>query len=204
MKHRATSPLLLLLTATSVLLGTAKDAAPILHHEDLPLIAAPGFTGPLDATFHVAKGKWAAADGVLTVLDLPEEKHIPVLHHQIGLSDAVIELEFFLEGPGSLLVGCDSDKHIGRVVVNGTGLSIAEDSEKPSHTLAKLPLAVKSGEWHHLRVEWKGETMAANLDGHELTASHPFLGTAKKRSWIAAGKVVKIRQLRIEGRKVGE
>ena len=112
-----------------------------------------------------------------------------------------IEVEFRLDGPGSFLVGCDSDKHVGRVVVNAAGLSIAEDSVKPSHTIAKLPFVVKPGEWHHLRVEWKGDQMAANLDGHELKAQHPFLTTAKARSWLAAGKVVQVRNLTIRGEK---
>lgn len=178
---------------------TAKSAKPLLHDRELPLLASPDFKGPLDESFSVAKGKWTPGDGVLEVLDLPDEKHIPVLHHKVGLSDAVIEVEFKLEGPGSFLVGCDSDKHVGRVVVNPAGLSIAEDSVKPSHTIASLPLKVTPGKWHHLRVEWKGDEMAANLDGNELKAQHPFLATKKGRSWLAAGKVVQVRNLTIRG-----
>lgn len=180
---------------------TAKSAKPLLHDQELPLLASPDFEGALDDSFSVSKGKWTPADGVLNVLDLHDEKHIPVLHHKVGLSDAVIEVEFKLEGPGSFLVGCDSDKHVGRVVVNAKGLSIAEDSVKPSHTIATLPLTVKPGEWHHLRVEWKGDEMAANLDGKELKAKHPFLATKKARSWLAAGKVVQVRNLTIRGLK---
>ena len=174
---------------------------PMLHDHELPLLASPDFIKPLADSFSIAKGRWTPENGVLTVLDLPEEKHIPVLHHKVGLASATIEVEFRFDGPGSFLVGCDSDKHVGRVVVNAAGLSIAEDSVKPSHTIAKLPLQVKPGEWHHLRVEWKGEEMAATLDGHELKAQHPFLGTAKARSWLAAGKVVEVRNLTIRGEK---
>ncbi|MFA6542950.1 MAG: hypothetical protein WCS99_00895 [Limisphaerales bacterium] len=173
----------------------------LLHDVPLPLLAAPSFTAPLDASFSVAKGRWTPLDGVLGVLDLPEEKHIPVLHHKVGLADAVIEVEFLLDGPGSFLVGCDSDKHVGRVVVTTTGLSIAEDSVKPSHTIANLPVSVKTGEWHHLRVEWKADQMAASLDGHELRAKHSFLATPKSRSWLAAGKSVKVRNLKISGQR---
>ena len=71
----------------------------------------------------------------------------------------------------------------------------------PSHTIAKLPVPVKPGEWHHLRVEWKADQMAANLDGKELRAQHAFLATPKSRSWLAAGKSVKVRNLRISGDK---
>lgn len=177
----------------------AGEAKPLLHDHDLPLLAAPDFTGPLDASFSAAKGKWTPEGGELHVLDLPEEKHIPVLHHKVGLASAVIEVEFLLEGPGTFIVGCDAAKHVGRVVINAAGLSIAEDSVKPSHTIEKLPLAVKPNVWHKLRVEWKGDQMAARLDGKELQGSHSFLATAKSRSWIAAGKSVRIRNLVIRG-----
>ncbi|GDY18890.1 hypothetical protein LBMAG56_02350 [Verrucomicrobiota bacterium] len=185
----------------AVAIGRAQEAKLLLHERPLPAIAAPDFKGPLDASFSVAKGKWTPQDGVLRVLDLPEEKHIPVLHHNVGLAAAVIEVEFLIEGPGSFLVGCDADKHVGRVVVTPTALGIAEDSVKPSHTIARLPLPVKPGEWHRLRVEWKGDQMAANLDGHELRAQHAFLATPKARSWLAAGKSVQVRNLKISGEK---
>ncbi|MCB1232136.1 MAG: hypothetical protein KDN19_17855 [Verrucomicrobiae bacterium] len=190
--------------AASAIFARADDAAkPLLNNHDLPLLAAPSFDEPLDDSFSVAKGKWTPEDGVLNVLDLPEQKHIPVLHHKVGLASAVIEVEFLIEGSGSFLVGCDSDKHVGRVVVNAAGLSIAEDSVKPSHTLAKAALKVTPNEWHHLRVEWKGDQMAANLDGLELLAEHEYLATPKSRSWLAAGKSVKVRNLRISGEKTG-
>jgi hypothetical protein len=177
----------------------AGDAKPLLHEHALPMLAAPDFKGPLDASFSIAKGRWTPEGGVLSVLDLPEEKHIPVLHHKVGLASATIEVEFLIEGPGSFLVGCDSDKHVGRVVINAAGLSIAEDSVKPSHTIARLPMVVKPNEWHKLRVEWKGAQMAASLDGQELRAQHSFLATPKARSWLAAGKSVKVRNLKISG-----
>lgn len=177
----------------------AEDAKSLLHDHTLPVLATPDFKGPLDATFSIAKGKWTPEDGVLSVLDLPEQKHIPVLHHKVGLASATIEVEFLIEGPGSFLVGCDSDKHVGRVVVVGGALSIAEDSVKPSHTIAKLPMTVKPNEWHKLRVEWQGDQMAANLDGQELKAQHAFLATPKRQSWLAAGKSVKVRNLKISG-----
>ena len=197
MKTRSSLFALILLATTAF----ADEAKPQLNASALPLLAAPDFKTPLDASFSVAKGKWTPESGVLSVLDLPEQKHIPVLHHKVGLATASIDVEFMIEKAGSFLVGCDSDKHVGRVVVNGAGLSIAEDSTKPSHTIASLPMKVKADEWHHLRVEWKGDEMAANLDGKELKAEHPFLATAKARSWLAAGPSVKVRNLKISGEK---
>ena len=190
--------LLFILSALAVS-AFAEDAKPLLHDHALPVLTTPDFKGPLDASFSVAKGKWTPQDGVLSVLDLPEQKHIPVLHHKVGLASATIEVEFLIEGPGSFLVGCDSSKHVGRVVVGAAGLSIAEDSVAPSHTIAKLPMKVKPNEWHKLRVEWQGDQMAANLDGQELKAQHPYFATPKARSWLAAGKSVKVRNLKISG-----
>jgi hypothetical protein len=193
-----------LLTAMAgMVLCTSAWAQPtksLLQERELPVVAAPSFSEPLAAPFNAAKGKWTPKDGVLSVLNIPAEKHIPVLHHKMGLTDAVIECEFRFDGPGSFLVGCDSDKHVGRVVINATGMSIAEDSVKPSHTIAKVQTPVKQREWHHLRVEWKGDQMAARLDGKELRAQHAFLATPKARSWLAANQTVKVRNLTIRGR----
>ena len=171
----------------------------LLHERALPVVASPSFSEPLAAPFSAVKGKWTPKDGVLSVLDIPAEKHIPVLHHKVGLAEAVIECEFRFDGPGSFLVGCDSDKHVGRVVINATGMSIAEDSAKPSHTIAKVQIPVKQGLWHHLRVEWKDDRMAARLDEQELRAQHAFLATPKARSWLAANPTVKVRNLTIRG-----
>ncbi len=193
------SKLLAILSLTAAATVFAQADKPLLHDHALPVVATPSFAEPLAAPFSTAKGKWVPKDGVLSIVEIAEEKHIPVLHHKVGLKDAVIECEFRFDGPGSFLVGCDSDKHVGRVVINATGMSIAEDSVKPSHTIAKLALPVKPGEWHRLRVEWKGDQMAARLDGKELRAQHAFLATPKGRSWLAAGKTVKVRNLKISG-----
>ena len=198
---KTTCVLAVLLGLTFASSAFAQNSKPLLHEHELPLIVAPSFKEPLDASFSIAKGKWTPRDGVLTVLDLPEQKHIPVLHHKVGLAAAVIEVEFLLDGPGTFLVGCDAKKHVGRVVVNAAGLSIAEDSVKPSHTLARLRLPVKPGVWHRLRVEWQGDHMAARLDGRELRAQHAYFATPKSRSWLAAGKSVKVRNLKISGEK---
>lgn len=177
----------------------AQTDKPLLHEREVPVVAEPSFRMPLAEPFVASKGKWVPEAGELRIVDIPEEKHIPVLHHRVGLASATIECEFRLGGTGSFLVGCDGEKHIGRVVVNVSGLSIAEDSVKPSRTLAKLPMAVKPGIWHNLRVEWRGDQMAARLDGKELRAQHAYLATTKLRSWLAANETVRVRKLKIRG-----
>jgi hypothetical protein len=179
--------------------STQADIPPLLHEKPLPRVASPSFKEPLDSSWSVSKGTWTAEEGLLRFTEIPEEKHVPVLHHKVGLSSAVIELDFKQAQPGAFYVGCDSEKHIGRVVVLGSQVIIAEDSQKPSHTIATLPYAAKAGEWHHLRVEWKGDQMAAVIDGQELRAQHPFLATTKVRSWLAGSKTAEIKNLTIHG-----
>ena len=180
------------------------DAKLLLHDHALPVLSKPTFTEPLDFSWSVAKGKWTPHDGVVDVLDVAEEKHIPVLHHKVGLASATVDVEFMIDGEGSFLVGCDGAGHVGRVVVNGKSLSIAEDSVKPSHTISKVDMTVKPGEWHRLHVEWRGDRMAARLDGNEVRAQHKFLATTKQRSWLAAGKSVHVRNLTVSGERAAK
>jgi len=183
-------------------LAFGADLKPMLNDQPLPSITAPTFKEPLGAEWAQAKGKWTPDNGVLHMVEIPEDKHVPVLHHKIGLSAAVIELDFRQNAPGGFLVGCDNTKHVARVVVTPTALSIAEDSVAPSHTIATTKVTAKQGEWHHLRVEWKGDEMAANLDGVELKAKHPFIATEKARSWLAGTKSADVKNLTINGTKI--
>ncbi len=192
---RSLLPLLL----TSLVFGA--DLKPLLNDKPLPAVAAPTLKEPLSAEWSQAKGKWTPDNGVLHMVEIPEDKHVPVLHHKVGLSAAVIELDFKQDAAGAFYVGCDSDKHVGRVVVLGGSVVIQEDSAKASHTVASLKYNAKVGEWHHLRVEWRDDQMACNIDGQELKAQHAYFATAKKRSWLAGSKTADVKNLTINGEK---
>lgn len=181
----------------------AADTKPLLEGNGaLTEIAAPDFNAPLDSNWNIAKGTWVPTNGVLTAAELPADKHVAVLHHKVGLAAAVIEFEFRLNGSPSIIIGCDGKGHVGRVSISAAAMSIAEDSVKPSHVIATLKTPTATGEWHRVHIEWKGDQMAANLDGHELRAQHAFLATPKVRSWIAVGKSnAQIRNLKICGTK---
>lgn len=195
----------IVLLAICILPFTALHAADelkrLLNDKPLPAIAAPSFKEALDETWSVAKGTWTPENGELKAVELPAEKHVAVLHHKVGLSSSVIDCEFRMDAPGTFYIGCDSTRHVGRVVIGPEFMLIAEDSAKTSNTLAKVTLHVKVGEWHRLRVEWKADQMSAILDGQELRAQHAYLATPKARSWIAVGKAATIRNLTICGEK---
>lgn len=174
--------------------------------EELPVLAAPDFKSPLDSAWKIAHGTYEPKDGVLVCAEKAENKHVAVLWHQVGWNTGVIECEFRLDGSKVFILGCDGNtaaglKHVGRFVVTPKQISIAEDSVKPSHTLAKLPADLKSGVWHKLRLEWKGDQIAIQLDELALQARHTFLATPKTRSWIAVGgQTASIRALKISGK----
>jgi hypothetical protein len=177
----------------------AEEGKAILHERELPAVTSPGFKEPLDATWSIAKGTWTPDNGILKAVELPDEKHVAVLHHKVGLESATIDCEFKMDGPDVFIIGCDGVQHVGRVVVTSGGLSIAEDFVKPSHTIATLKFPVKEGEWHRLHVEWQGDEMAARLDGQELRAKNPYLVSPKAQSWLAVAKTASVRALSIRG-----
>jgi hypothetical protein len=181
------------------------ESKPLLNEKPLPSIATPTFKEALGAEWSQAKGKWTPDNGVLHMVEVTEDKHVPVLHHKVGLTAAVIELDFKQDAAGAFYVGCDSDRHIGRVVVLGGTVVIQEDSAKTSHTVASLKYSAKVGEWHHLRVEWKDDRMAFAIDDQApVSAQHPHFATAKKRSWLAGSKTADVKNLAINGEKTAE
>ncbi|HSU67311.1 MAG TPA: hypothetical protein VLJ39_10595 [Tepidisphaeraceae bacterium] len=195
--------LALLVSITSIALAEPSGSQP--KNAELPLIAAPTFKEPLDASFSVAKGSWVPADGILTGAEVPADKHVAVLHHNVGLKTAVVECEFKLDGSPAFLVGCNGKGHIGRVVIKPTGVDIAEDSAKTSHVIASLKMPVAPGEWHKLRVEWTADQMSATLDGKSVEAKNDYLARPKAQTWFAVPKTkTEIRNLTIRGEKTDE
>jgi hypothetical protein len=186
-----------LLTSALFLVGCA--SGPLLVEAEPPVIVAPDLKSAFAEPWKIPHGEWKPDNGVLRMTEIPARKHVPVLQHWVGLKTAVIELEFRQDVPTTFYIGCDGEKHVGRVVITPKEIHIAEDSVKPSHILARLPLDPVKGVWRHVRVEWKGDRMAVRIDGQELQASHPFLASTKTRSWIAGSKAAEVRNLVIKG-----
>ena len=174
----------------------------MLLRSSAKVISQPDLKGPLGSEWSTGKGRWEPGSGLLKVTDLPEEHHIPVLHLATGPVPLVWECQFRFNSGKAFLVGCDGQKHVGRVVIGPKVFKICEDStevkgKSPSHTLTEAAVGLQSGDWHTLRVESRGEQMAARLDGVELLAEHAYLGSQKVRWWFAAGDSVEIRNVRV-------
>jgi hypothetical protein len=194
--------LLSALTLLSPLILSSHAGDGLLLQASSKVISQPDLKQPLGAEWSTGKGKWELVDGMIRVTDLPEEHHIPVLHLATGPASLIWECEFRFNAGKSFLVGCDAQKHVGRVVIGPKNFKICEDSTEvkgktPSHTLSETAVDLKAEEWHTLRVEAVGDRMAARLDGVELRAEHAYLATPKVRWWFAAADSTQIRKVRI-------
>jgi hypothetical protein len=180
----------------------AEDAKPLLNQPG-KVIAEPSFKEPVAAPWSVGKGTWTPENGVITAADVPEEKHIPVLHIATGPTPLIWECEFKFNAGKSFLVGCDgASHHCGRVVIGPKSFKVCEDSTEvkgkvPSHTLSETAVDLKSDDWHKVRVEFANDELAASLDGTELIGQDPHLTMPKVRWWFAAASGVQIRNVHI-------
>jgi hypothetical protein len=66
-----------------------------------------------------------------------------------------------------------------------------------NQALAQQVIALKPGEWEHLRVEYAGDKMAAWLNQTALEGENAFLATPKSAWFFAATDGVKVRKIRI-------
>lgn len=172
---------------------------------DLPVVAQPDLKAPLPAEWSVRHGTWEVKDGEMRVAELPENKHAAVLWHQVPLQSGAVECEFQFDGAKTLILGCDGDRHIGRVVILPKFLRILDDSTEvkgktPSTKLAEASLDLKPGQWYKLTYSWSGNEMTAKLGDASISASNPNLGKKKSRWWFAVGgAAVKIRNIKVSG-----
>ena len=191
--------------ALALLLTTpafAQEAKPTLVQPG-KLIAAPDLKGPLPEEWAVQKGTWDIKDGEVTVSDIPEQHHGPVLWHKVSLASAIVECEFKFDGAGGFILGSDSNKHIGRLSINKKGMKLQEDSSevkgvRPGGTVAEAPLDLKTGEWYKVRYEWSGDKMAATIGDKSIEGSHPTYSQKRSRWWFASsGSKLEIRNVKV-------
>jgi hypothetical protein len=191
--------LTILLALSSSLI--ADDAKPLLVTPG-KVVAEPTLKEPLGAPWSVVKGTWEVKDGEIIASELKEQKHAGVLWNTTALQSAIIDCEFMFDGAGSFIIGCDGTKHVGRVSITRGNAKITDDSTavkgvKPPTTLGETKFDLKPGEWHHARLEWTGDKMAARIDGSEVQGSAAPLSTAKTRWWFAvSGAKLRIKNVK--------
>ncbi len=170
-------------------------------------------TSELPAKWSVQTGSWSISDGALTGSEIADEKHAAAARRVIETGDAIYQFKFRLtEGSKAFHFGFDPvrgalDKkgHLFSVIVSPTSWKILKHVDKnkpkedPNEVLASAEATFTPGEWYHLRLETKGNGVAAAIKGIEsLTATHPTFGVKKPTLvFRASGEAVEIDELRV-------
>lgn len=173
-----------LLALLGILCGDIQSAVPQTLLEE-------SFTTELSKEWFWGLGTWTAKDGVLRGFESGPRRHGPVKMRKLPLNDAVIDCDFRLEGKatfaGIIFNGSQERGHIVHLVMGTDTLRILAHPKMGEHLdLLKLPYVLVVGDWHHVKIEFKGETITATLDGKTFTASHPCI-TEEKQTFGLGG-----------------
>jgi hypothetical protein len=177
----------------------------LMSSAELTPVSAPDLDSPLSEHWQVRHGLWEVKSGVMTASELLENKHAAVLWCLSAMQSGAVECEVQFSGAKTFILGCDGDRHIGRVVIQPKLLRLIDDStevkgKSPGTELASAGLDIQPEQWVKLRYEWDGQRMAAEFGGGKVEATHENLGKAKTRWWMAVGGAsVKIRNLKVFG-----
>lgn len=143
------------------------------------------FTTELSKDWFWGLGTWTAKDGVLRGFESGPRRHGPVKMRKLPLKDAIIECDFRLEGKatfaGIIFNGSQERGHLVHLVMGTDTLRILAHPKKGENAeLLKQSHILAVGSWHHVKIEFKGETITATIDGKTFTASHPCIAEQKQ------------------------
>lgn len=142
------------------------------------------FTSELSKDWFWGLGTWKAENGILRGFESGPRRHGPVKVRRMPLRDAVVELEFRLEGKatfaGIIFNGSQERGHILHLVMaKDTIRVIAHPAKGETKELLKVPAKLASGEWHHVRLELRGGSLSAVVDDQKVAAEHACIGEEK-------------------------
>jgi hypothetical protein len=177
----------------------------LIFGAELNLVSSPDLQSRLSGNWEVRHGLWEVKAGVMTCSELPENKHAAVLWYVSAMQSGAVECEVQFAGAKSVILGCDGERHIGRVVIQPKLLRLIDDStevkgKSPGTVLASAGLDIQPEQWVRLRYEWDGERMVAEFGGAKVEATNENLGKVKARCWLAVGGAsARIRNLKVFG-----
>jgi len=142
------------------------------------------FSAELSKDWFWGLGTWTAKDGVLRGFESGPRRHGPVKMRKLSLKDATIECDFRLEGKakfaGVIFNGSQERGHIVHLVMGTDSLRILAHPKKGENVeLLKQSNILAVGSWHHVKIEFKGESITAMIDGKTITASHRCIAEEK-------------------------
>ena len=142
------------------------------------------FTSDLSKDWFWGLGTWKAENGVLRGFESGPRRHGPVKMRKLPLQDATVECEFRLEAKatfaGIIFNGSQERGHLVHLVMSKDQLRILAHPKKgETKELIKVPAKLAIGEWHRVKLVFKGQTMTATIDGQTLSAENPCIAEEK-------------------------
>lgn len=167
------------LILTLCILGNAISAA------EPKILLEETFSNELSKDWFWGLGTWTAKDGVLRGFESGKCRHGPVKMHKLPLKDAMLECEFRLVGKatfaGIIFNGSQERGHIVHLVMGTDQLRILAHPKKgETARLLETPAKLATGEWHQVKLEFKGKTLTATIDGQTITAEHDCIAEEKQ------------------------
>lgn len=149
-----------------------------------PPALAESFDSPLSADWFWGLGTWTAKDGILRGFESGPRRHGPVKMRHFPLRDGTLECEFRLEGKatfaGIIFNGTQERGHLVHLVMGKDQCRILAHPPKGENVeAAKEAHPVSIGDWHRVKIIFKGPTMTATIDDATITATLPCIGEKK-------------------------
>jgi hypothetical protein len=129
-------------------------------------------------------GTWKAENGVLRGFESGARRHGPVKMRKLPLKDATVECEFRLEGratfAGIIFNGSQERGHLVHLVMGKDQLRILAHPKKgETKELLKTPAKLAVGDWHRVKLVFKGPTMIATIDNQTISAENACIAEEK-------------------------
>jgi acetyl esterase/lipase len=153
-------------------------------------------------------GAWRQADGVFSGAENASHNHPATASYGFEYTDAIVEFDVRIndvpwEGRKWRYFNLRTTAERGYVTtlslnLENWGLSKDDNDREGSDEAAsfgRLTRAMPLGTWTHVRMEWRGDEIAATIDGRTIVGRHPQLARAKQSIMFVAGCESSVRNL---------
>ncbi len=178
--------------------GYSRELPPVTSRPKVQAVELPPLDGavviqePLNA---MPEKPWAALRGTWTVRDEAVwgaqdrgDQQPATLRRGLPITDGTLqyEINFGTAGRHSLRIHTAGNKHSFRIVISPSQIEIAKnpsagEGQDQVIPLARQRLQLTRGQWHTLRVSFKGTEAVAQIAGVTAKAAHPILGEPKEQ-----------------------
>lgn len=152
--------------------------------EAKPATLVENFETALSPEWFWGLGTWKAEGGILRGFESGSRRHGPVKMRRFTMRDGTLECELRLSGKatfaGVIFNGSQERGHIVHLVVGKDQIRLIAHPRKGEVVeLLKVAHSLSLGEWHRVKLQFRGETLTASVDEVPLIASHACLAEQK-------------------------